>query len=311
MEKNTQRPKAGRKSILLFLLLFFALSLASVALGIPCLGGVRKEFFRKYFYLLCIAYAFLIALSFGICVWLTITGKKVAQKASISAYVLLLIVLGVVLLLQRTSFFEIVNSPEKLQEYLEKTGAWTPIIYTLLQFLQVVILPIPSLVSTLVGVALFGAFWATIYSLIGILFGSVTAFFIGRKFGNKAVGWLVGEEMLVRWQKKLKGKDNLFLTFAFVLPFFPDDILCFIAGLSTMSARYFFIVVLLSRAIGITATCYSIDLIPFDTWWGIVIWVAFFVIVLIAFIFIYKNMDYLQAKIKQIRKGKKEPSKKE
>ena len=243
MEKNMQRQKDRRKSILLFLLLFFVLSLASVVLGIVCLDGAQEGFFRKHFYLLAIVYAALMGLSYGLCVWVTLAGKKVAQKAAISVYVLLLIALGLCYLLQKTGFFEVVNSQEKLQAYLEKTGAWMPIIYVLLQFLQVVILPIPSLVTTLVGVPLFGALGATVYSLIGILLGSATAFFIGRKFGNRAAGWLVGEETLAKWQKKLKGKDNLFLTCAFVLPFFPDDILCLIAGISTMPARYFFIVI--------------------------------------------------------------------
>ena len=311
MEKNMQRQKDRRKSILLFLLLFFVLSLTSVVLGIVCLDGAQEGFFRKHFYLLAIVYAALMGLSYGLCVWVTLAGKKVAQKTAISVYVLLLIALVFCFLLQKTGFFEVVSSQEKLQAYLEKTGAWMPIIYVLLQFLQVVILPIPSLVTTLVGVPLFGALGATVYSLIGILLGSATAFFIGRKFGNRAAGWLVGEETLAKWQKKLKGKDNLFLTCAFVLPFFPDDILCLIAGMSTMPTRYFFIVILLSRAIGIIATCYSIDFIPLDTWWGITIWCAFLVLVLGGFIFIYKNMDKLQAKIKKIRNHKKDECKKE
>ena len=119
---------------------------------------------------------------------------------------------------------------------------------------------------------------------------------------------MVGEEALKKWQRKLKGKDNLFLTAAFVLPLFPDDILCFIAGLSTMTTRYFLIVIFLARAIGIAATCYSIDFIPFNTWWGITLWIVFLTIVVISFIFIYKNMDKIQAKLKQIRRKKKDKS---
>ena len=107
---------------------------------------------------------------------------------------------------------------------------------------------------------------------------------------------MVGEETLEKWQNKLKGKDNLFLTVAFVLPFFPDDVLCFLAGLSTMSARYFFVVVLLSRAVGIAATCYSIDFIPFDSWWGIALWGLFFLVIVLGFIFMYKNMDKISPK---------------
>ena len=304
MEENRNKLKDRRKSILLFLLLFFVFALSSILLGIVCLDGIQASFFKKYFRLIALLYSVCICALFGIAVWLTITQKTVWQKTILSLFILLLFALTVCFILQETGFFNVVNTPESLRQYLEKTGAWMPIAYTFLQFLQVVLLPIPSVVSTLVGVALFGAFWATIYSLIGSLFGSISAFFIGRRFGYKAVGWMVGEETLVKWQKKLKGKDNLFLTLAFILPLFPDDILCFVAGLSTMSIRYFFIIILLSRAIGITATCYSIDLIPFNTWWGIALWMLFLLLVVLTFIVLYKNMDKIQAKIKRLRKKK-------
>ena len=156
--------------------------------------------------------------------------------------------------------------------------------------------------STLVGVALFGAFWAMVYSLIGILLGSMAAFFIGRKFGHKAVAWMVGEDALIKWQKKLKGKDDFLLTLAFILPLFPDDVLCFLAGLSTMSTGYFLVVILISRAIGIALTCYSVDFIPLNTWWGITLWVAFLIVIVAVLIFVYRNIDKIQAKIKKLRK---------
>ena len=110
-------------------------------------------------------------------------------------------------------------------------------------------MPIPSVVSTLAGVALFGAFKTIVYSLIGIILGSITAFFIGRKLGNKAVSWMIGQEELNKWQKRLKGKDNFILTVMFLLPMFHDDVLCFIAGLSSLSNKYFFIMIVLSRMV--------------------------------------------------------------
>jgi uncharacterized membrane protein YdjX (TVP38/TMEM64 family) len=133
------------------------------------------------------------------------------------------------------------------------------------------------------------------------LLGSITAFFIGRKLGNKAVVWLVGKETLEKWQKKLKGKDNLFLTIMFVLPLFPDDVLCFIAGLSSMSTSYFLIMVLLSRILAVVATCYSVDFIPFNTWWGITFWIVFITIIILSFIWIYKNMDKIQKFLRRKR----------
>ncbi len=229
--------------------------------------------------------------------------KEGIVKGLLSAYLLIAFCLVFVYILQVTGFFAVFNDVKNLQAYLKKAGAWMPIAYIILQFLQVIILPIPSIVSTAAGVAIFGALMTSIYSTIGILLGSFLAFYIGRKWGNRAVSWIIGEETLNKWQKKLKGKDNLFLTLMFLLPLFPDDILCFVAGLSTMTNGYFAIMIICTRIISIFATCFSVDLIPINTWWGASLWLAFFIAVILLFILIYKRMDKIQAWIKRKRRS--------
>jgi uncharacterized membrane protein len=56
--------------------------------------------------------------------------------------------------------------------------------------------------------------------------------------------------------------------------------------------------ILIARIIGISTTCYSINLIPFTTWWGIAIWVLLGIAIIIGFIFINKNMEKIQRIIK-------------
>ena len=212
----------------------------------------------------------------------------------------------VLFILQRTGFFSVIQDENSLQEYLASKGAWMPVVYTVLQYLQVVILPIPSVVSTVAGVALFGPFQTMIYSLIGVLLGSFTGFLIGRKLGNKAVAWMIGKDTMNKWQNKIKGKDYLLLTLMFILPVFPDDVLCFVAGLSTMTWGYFSVMIVVSRILQISVTCYSIDLIPFTTWWGLLIWVLFFALLMLGFVIVYKNIDRIQAWIsKRFHKNKK------
>ena len=293
MKDKTNRYE--KKETAIFLLIFFLFSIFTVVLGTLCLGGIGK---LQYASILRFSFLILIGVSIvcGICVWCVLSGKEKSVKILLCAYVLVIFSLLVLFILQRTGFFSVIKSSQALQEYLVRAGAWMPILYITLQFLQVLVLPIPSVVSTLAGVALFGALWATIYSLIGILLGSFVAFFIGRKLGNKAVSWMIGGESLQKWQKKLKGKDNFFLTLAFALPVFPDDILCFLAGLSTMSTSYFLIMVTVCRAVGIAGTCYSVDLIPFNTWWGITIWLSLALIAIFTFIFLYKKLDKIQAR---------------
>lgn len=304
MKQQRQYENKG-KSKTLFLLFFFLLSLGCIIFGVWCLCDIRKQFVQNNFLTLSIVVGAVACILFVMSVCCVFYEKWIVVKAMISVYVLLLFFLILCWILLKTGFFKVVDSPEKLQQYLEKAGVWMPILYMILQFLQVVVLPIPSVVSTVAGVALFGAFWAMIYSLTGILLGSLTAFFIGRKLGNKAVGWMVGKETLLKWQKKLKGKDNLFLTLMFILPLFPDDILCFIAGLSTMTTKYFLIAILLSRAVGIFATCYSIDFIPFNTWWGITVWLLLAVGIAFVFVLVYRNMDKLQEVFKRLLQKRK------
>jgi uncharacterized membrane protein YdjX (TVP38/TMEM64 family) len=238
----------------------------------------------------------------SLALWGIITGKTILYKALFSVFVVLSFFLIILFLIIKTDFIIIFQTPDLYQKFLEKAGGWMPILYIILQFLQVVLLPIPSVVSTLAGVALFGAFKATIYSLMGILLGSFLGFYIGRRLGYRAVSWLVGEEVLSRWLNKLKGKDSLILTITFVLPLFPDDILCFIAGLSTMSFLYFAGMCTISRFLGVIATCYSIELIPFNTWWGLLIWGIIFLVVIIVFIFFYKNLDKITGWLKKKKK---------
>ncbi len=288
-----------------FLLTFFAFTAACIVFGVLCIDCANMEFIQAHKGLM-IAFAviFLCALC-GVCVWFTLAGKDTLVKTAFSAYILLLFCLVLIFVFEKTGFFEVVNSAESLQAYLEQAGGWMPILYIILQYLQVILLPIPSVVSTVTGVALFGPLKTILFSLIGILPASATAFLIGRKFGNRAVAWIIGEDTLNKWQEKLKGKDNLLLTMMFILPLFPDDVLCFVAGLSSMSTTYFFIVISISRLLVITGTCYSFEFIPLNTWWGLLLWAVFIAAIITVFVLVYRNMDKIQAWVKEWKERKK------
>ena len=288
----------------IWMLVFFALTAASIVFSILCISNSYIAFIQKYRALWIVLSVILLCGCCAAAIWSVLIGKNTLAKALLSVYVFLLFCLVLIFIFQKTGFFKLINSSEGLQNYLERAGIWMPILYIVLQYLQVILLPIPTVVSTVAGLALFGPFKTMLYSFIGIVLGSVTAFFIGRKLGYKAVVWIVGEETLTKWQKKLKGKDNLVLTLMFLLPLFPDDVLCFVAGLSSMSNRYFLIMMLITRIVGIAGTCYSFDFIPFNTWWGLLIWGIFISFIIVAFILVYKNIDKIQNFFKRIRRKK-------
>lgn len=204
-----------------------------------------------------------------------------------------------------TGFITKINSMQALRDYIADFGSWAVVLYILFCFLQVIILPVPGSIAVAAGVALFGPLKCTLFSFIGIVLGSIVAFAIGRVVGYKAVKWIVGEDAIDKWMKKLKGKDYLILSIMFLLPMFPDDILCFVAGLSSMSWPYFLVMIVLTRAISVATTAYSVDLIPFNTWWGILIWIAIAALIIAAFWLVCKYSDKIDKFIKTKLKIKK------
>ena len=230
----------------------------------------------------------------------SLRGKEVLAKTCFLAQILLLLAAVIFYVIIRTGFIEVIRDEEEFRAFLERAGVWMSLVFIVLQFLQVVILPIPSTVTVVAGSALFGPLLGSIYSLIGILLGSFTAFAVGRFAGYRVVAWLVGKETLDTWLKKIKGKDKIFLSAMFVLPVFPDDVLCFVAGLSSMSFGLFALVIVISRILAIFTTSYSVSLIPFDTWWGLLIWALIAVAVVVVFFLLYKKSDVILERIHKL-----------
>ena len=232
-------------------------------------------------------------------------GKTSLYRLTVCALVFVVIAAIVFFALCASGLITKINSVDALREYIERAGAWAALIYIVFCFLQVVLLPVPGSIAVAVGTAMFGPLNCAIYSFLGIVVGSIAAFAIGRWIGYKAVRWIVGEETLDKWLKKLKGRDYLILSLMFLLPLFPDDVLCFVAGLSSMTWGYFIIMIILTRALSVFSTAYSFELIPFNTWWGILIWIIIAALVIASFYFVCKYSERIDKFIKSKLKIKR------
>ena len=191
-----------------------------------------------------------------------------------------------------TGIWEYINSVDKIRGLILSLGFWGRLAFVFLQFLQVTFLPIPSAVSTLAGVLVFGPLQASLLSLSGIMLGSVLAFWLGRRFGRKLVSFMVGEETCHKWTNFLTNAKYSFVVMM-LLPIFPDDILCLVAGLTDMSWLFFVVTNLISRPLAIFLTCYlgSGSIIPFHGW-GLAVWAFFLVAVAVV---LYLSFRYRQA----------------
>lgn len=231
-----------------------------------------------------------------------LTKKKKIIRSSIVIAVLIAVVVLAYYILVWTGAWDYINSVEKIRQLILSLGFWGRFAFVMIQFLQVTFIPIPSTISTLAGVLIYGPLQTALLSLAGILLGSVVAFWLGRQFGRRLVSFMVGEDTCEKWTKFLTNAKYSFFVMM-VLPIFPDDVLCLVAGLTNMSWSFFVITNLISRPIGIFMTCYlgSGHLIPYHGW-GLVTWafIVVFVAVLLFLSFKYKNQieNFLQTKFK-------------
>lgn len=226
--------------------------------------------------------------------------KRDDTRAIVRRSVASVLLIGAVLLagwltVRHFGWFEL--SREQLQERIAAFGGTAPLVFILLSFLQVTFIPIPSTVTILAGNYVFGAVWSGIYSLIGILAGSVLAYFLGRWIGKPFVGWVFGShEKAVEMLHRLHGREVVLLFFMFLLPAFPDDALCAVAGLLRVRFLTFFCMQLISRPISIAATLFfmSGEVIPLNGW-GISLIVVIAALSLVAFVVAYRNAEAFNA----------------
>lgn len=217
--------------------------------------------------------------------------KSIIIKIIISLLVIGLIILGLYFLFKYLGWTNLTK--EELQAKIASTGVFAPIVFIVASFLQVTFIPIPSSVTIIVGNYLFGFWLSFLYSYIGIILGSIFAFYLGRWLGRPFVNWVVGDSKAVdEYLIKMKNKENVILFFMFLLPLFPDDALCSLAGILPISFLTFLFMQLLTRATSILGTLFfmSGEIIRYDAL-GITIIVIVCILALVAFYLSYKYAD--------------------
>lgn len=153
----------------------------------------------------------------------------------------------------------IFGDKEQIINYINKFGLLAPIFFIILQIIQVVIPIIPGGVSTLAGVIAFGSIRGFIYNYIGIIIGSIIAFFLAKKYGFKIINFLFKEEKVNKYLNN-KRFNTLFILSIF-LPCLPDDLMCFIAGISKMSFKTFLLIILLCKPLSIFLYSFGFNLL--------------------------------------------------
>ena len=148
---------------------------------------------------------------------------------------------------------QLFTSTEALNQFLSSMGSAAPLGFIVIQIIQTVIPIIPGAVTVPMGAMIFGPGYGLFLNVFAIIIGSVLNFVLARKYGQPFVERIIGEKKFAKAIGWLD-KDNKFekwFTFAMFFPFSPDDILCYIAGLSNMSFKKYFLVILFGKPVSI------------------------------------------------------------
>lgn len=160
----------------------------------------------------------------------------------------------------------IFSSPESLKVFLSDLGIFAPLGFILFQIIQCVIPIIPGGFGCVIGVAVFGPVYGFIYNYISICMGSIINFLLVRKYGKNLVLKLISQKNYDKYISRIEkgNKFDMFFALAMLAPCAPDDLLCFLAGMTPMTLKKFVYIIFICKPWSIVA--YSMTMNIALTW---------------------------------------------
>jgi len=186
------------------------------------------------------------------------------------------------------NLWEAFQGREQLRAYVEQWGALAPASFVFIQALQVVVAPVPGEFTGAVGGFIFGTFWNSVYSTVGLTIGSVLAFLAARIVGLPLVQLVVSEEFLAKFDFLAERRAGVLAFALFIIPGFPKDFLCFVLGLSPMSFATFLIASAVGRIPGTVMLSFC-GCAVYDKDWTLLIAVSVLALSLIAIFYLYRE----------------------
>ncbi|HYA31090.1 MAG TPA: VTT domain-containing protein [Acidobacteriota bacterium] len=147
-------------------------------------------------------------------------------------------------------FEGIYSSSDKLSKFLQNLGPYSPAVFVLLQFLQVVAAPFPGELTGVAGGYVYGETFGFLLSTVGLSLGSWVAFELANILGRPFVERFVKRDVLERFNFLTTNTGVAICFVLFLFPGFPKDYLCYVLGLSRMKLSTFLLVSIIGRLPG-------------------------------------------------------------
>jgi uncharacterized membrane protein YdjX (TVP38/TMEM64 family) len=183
-------------------------------------------------------------------------GNQKNRWKRVLGYAILILALCILLYYYREAYqgfrdlVRFFSSRTRVSAFVASFGPYAPLVFLGVQFIQVLIAPIPGELTGFIGGYLFGTGAGFIYSTIGLTGGSWVAFLIARRFGFSFVRRFVGKEIMDKFDYLMEHQGAFFSFIFFLIPGLPKDYFCYLLGLSPMHILTFLVISTVGRIPG-------------------------------------------------------------
>ena len=153
------------------------------------------------------------------------------------------------------NFIAWISDRQAITEFILSYGVWGPVLYIFLLVLQIFVAMVPGQVLVLAGAYVFGFVPTLFITVPSAIVTSQLAFYLARWAGRPLTYRLASRKVIDRWEQISASQGILFYFLSFVLPIFPSDAMCYVAGLGIISSSRFFVANILGR---LTSTIFTV-----------------------------------------------------
>lgn len=128
---------------------------------------------------------------------------------------------------------------EPFRRWVDEHGAWGPIVFVLVLAFSVLFAPIPNAPIFIAAGLAWGPVLGSVYSVAGLLLGSVAAFWVARLAGRRHLRRLVGSRLAAQLDSLAETMGGRVIFWARMMPALNFDWISFVAGVTAISFRSF------------------------------------------------------------------------
>jgi uncharacterized membrane protein YdjX (TVP38/TMEM64 family) len=195
------------------------------------------------------------------------------------------------------------NGQAILAEKMQSFGIFAPLLFVLLQVIQVVIAIIPGGPIPIIGGILFGKWGALFLSLTGFFLGTVLVYYLVQWIGRPLVDRFVSEKHFKKFEFLHNSKHLEWLILViFLLPGLPKDVLTYLVSFDTkIKPMHLFLLTTIGRTPATILTVFLGDSLLEGNYTLTVILTGILILLAVIGYAIKKKLDHRQHRRKNIR----------